>query len=215
MKAVIIGANGLIGSMLLEELLTSDKIERILVVHYRKLEFENSKIEFVQHDFADFENLRVDDQYDLGYCCLGTTRKKTPDLEQYKKIDVAYPVLFGKWFANQGGKHFSVVSAISADSSSSNYYNKFKGLLEDGIVALPIPSIAIMQPSLLLGNRQEKRIGEKIGIVLAPILNKVMFGSMKKYRAIEASKVSQAMFNASLSQKSKVKRYTWSEFSYF
>ena len=126
-----------------------------------------------------------------------------------------YPVAFANWFKKQGGKHYSVVSAVSANIDSSNYYNRFKGELEERLESLQLPYLSIMQPSLLLGARNERRLGEGVGKLLSPLLNVVMVGSLKKYRTIVADKVARQMFKAVVDQRDRVRRYVWIDFSNF
>ena len=215
MNAVIIGANGLIGSLLVDLLIETQRIDQVTIIHYRQLKYDHSKIKFVKCDFNKLDDLKLPYQGDIAYCCLGTTRKKTPDLEMYHQIDVVFPINFAVWFKKQGGKHFSVVSAIGAKSTASNFYTKFKGQLEDGLVAIDIPQFSIMQPSLLLGSRGEKRLAESVGKRFAHLINKVLLGSLSKYRAVDAEKVANVMLAASLKQEQRVQRYNWGDFSYF
>lgn len=215
MRVAVLGASGLVGSLLLDSLILEKEIDEIYVIHYRELKSIHAKVRVVVIDFSAFDQLMLDGTIDVAFCCLGTTKKKTPDLEKYFKIDVEYPFVFANWFKKQGGKHYSVVSAVSADASSSNYYSMFKGELEQRLESLQLPHLSIMQPSLLLGSRRESRLAEGIGKLFAPALNTLLLGRLKKYRAIAAHKVVNKMIEAVTGQVDRVSRYDWSDFSNF
>ena len=211
----IIGANGLIGSLLLEQLINDNRIGKIYIVHYRVLLFDHPKIEFVQCNFDDLLDLSLAEKVSIAYCCIGTTRKKTPNMRAYYQIDVTFPVHFAKWFIKQGGTHFSVVSAVSANVNASSFYSRFKGELEVQLDALEIPKLSVMRPSLLLGNRKEKRLAERIGTFFVPLFDLFLVGNLKKYRPINVEKVASKMLEVSFLQKGEVIRYQWMDFTYF
>ena len=147
-------------------------------------------------DFDKLEEYKESFVVDDVFCCLGTTIKKAKTKEAMWKIDVDYPVAIAKLASSQGAKKFLLVSSMNADPNSPIFYSKMKGKLEEEIIQIPYESTSIFRPSLLLGNRQEYRLGERAA---AAIFSKVPFlfaGPFKKYKAIEGKTVASAMYRA-------------------
>ncbi|ANE45651.1 oxidoreductase [Paenibacillus swuensis] len=195
--ALIAGASGLIGNELLHILLRDDTYARVVAVGRSKLAVEHPKL--VQHQ-VDFDRLQDAESWleaDDVYCCLGTTIKKAGSQEAMRRIDVEYPLALAKLARIRGAQTLAVVSSIGADPAASSFYLRMKGELEEGLKALAYDALHIFQPSLLLGNRAEFRLGEKAAEILAKPLSAVLFGSMRKYRPIHARVVAAAMFRAS------------------
>jgi uncharacterized protein YbjT (DUF2867 family) len=129
---------------------------------------------------------------------LGTTIKKAGSQEAFRKVDYDYVVNFAKVAEQVGAQKLLVISALGADSQSSIFYNRVKGEMEDTLRGLKIPQIEIFQPSLILGDRKEVRRGEELMQKISPVLNALLVGPLKKYRAISATDIARAMAIATL-----------------
>ena len=140
---------------------------------------------------------QINTSIDTVFCCLGTTIKKAGTQEKFKLVDYNYVVNLANWTKVNGANQFVVVSAMGASPKSSVFYSKVKGQMQEAISNLNIPSVSILQPSLLMGNRPEFRLGEKIAIGLMSVLNIFFVGPLKKYKSIQAQTVASAMFNLS------------------
>ncbi len=127
------------------------------------------------------------------FCCLGSTRKKTPDLNDYRKVDYEYPLLLAKIAAANKVEQFHLVSALGANPDSANFYSKLKGETERDIKTLTFKSLHIYKPSLLTGNRIEKRPMERFAVMAMNIINPMLRGNLKKYQSIKAETVARAM----------------------
>ena len=192
--ATIIGSTGMVGSLLLRVLLTSDTYERVIIFVRNKVKVSHPKL--TQHvvDFDDPETYRdLIEEGDM-YCCLGTTMKKAKTQEAFEKVDLTYPIEFAKAGVEKGIKQFLIVSSLGANTQSSNFYLHTKGKCEEALRVLAFKSISIFRPSLLLGRRKEFRLGEKLMTVLMSILSIFMIGPLRKYKAIRAKKVAYAMY---------------------
>tara|TARA_R110002124_G_scaffold178274_2_gene346170 strand:+ start:340 stop:1002 length:663 start_codon:yes stop_codon:yes gene_type:complete len=198
--ALIVGATGLIGQQLLKKLLDSPYYTRVIVLARRPTGIMNSKM--VEHIY-DFENpdarlVRGEDVF----CCLGTTIKKAGSKEAFRKVDLEYPLQIARFAQQNGAQKFLIVTAMGANPDSSIFYNQIKGKVEQRLQELQYEILHIFQPSLLLGERTERRVGERIGTIFANILNPFMVGSLRKFRAIDSNKVASAMIaNAKESKK--------------
>ncbi|MCU0339458.1 MAG: oxidoreductase, partial [Spirosomaceae bacterium] len=145
----------------------------------------------LQSIVADFDRLDAADIVaDDVFCCLGTTMKKAGSKEAFYKVDFTYPHEIAKKALANGAKRFAIVTAMGADSKSLFYYNRVKGDIEQSLRKLDFKTLLIFRPSLLLGERNESRLGEKIGESLAKAFR---FLTPAKYQAIEADKVARAM----------------------
>lgn len=201
-KALVVGATGLIGEQLVDLIANSDLYNQVIVISRREYKVESDKV-LVQ--IVDFENLDIEASYwnvDDVFCCLGTTMKKAGSKEAFKKVDLDYPIKIAQVTKAKGANSYHLISALGADAKSSVFYNRIKGQAEDAIAQISFDRYHIYQPSLLYGNRQEFRLGEKVGIILFKALNFLMLGPLKKYRGIESTKVAKAMLSfASTEQK--------------
>jgi uncharacterized protein YbjT (DUF2867 family) len=203
-KAVIAGASGLVGSELLSILLQSTQYDEVLILVRKELPVQHKKL--VQL-IVDFDNLDQHQQVINGhviFCCLGSTKSKTPNLLIYRKIDHDYPVKLAQIAVKNKMPHFHLVSAIGADSKSGNFYTKMKGETENDVQAVGIRSLHIYQPSLLTGNRKEHRLAERIATSIMKVIDPLLIGGLQKYRSIAAATVAMAMFKQSLNQEEGV-----------
>jgi uncharacterized protein YbjT (DUF2867 family) len=194
--ALIAGASGLVGSHLLEFLLQSNQYLKIYALVRKKLPLAHTKLEQIEFDFDDLEAYKSLPKVDSVFCCLGTTIKQAGGKDNFIKVDFSYPLYLATQTQLSGTKNFSIVTAMGADSKSIIFYNKVKGNVEDAIAHIGFESLNIFRPSLLLGERNETRPGEKAGEVILKLLNPLMTGSLKKYAAIYAKDVAKAMIVA-------------------
>jgi len=192
--ALLAGATGLVGNELLQYILQRPAYTKVKVLVRRPLQIEHPKLEQIVVDFDHLEQYQEHFRVDDVYCCLGTTIKKAGSQETFKKVDYEYPLALAKLAKQGGAQKFLIITALGSDANSNIFYNRVKGEVEEAIKQIGLPSLHIFQPSLLLGDRQEFRFGEKIGVVLSPLISPLMVGSMKKYRPIQAKDVAFAMY---------------------
>jgi uncharacterized protein YbjT (DUF2867 family) len=145
-------------------------------------------LEVIIFDFDNIDSSKV--VADDVFCCLGTTMKKAGSRSEFYKVDFNYPLQIAKAALSNQAKRFAIVSAMGANSSSLIYYNRVKGEIEGSLKQLNFESLLIFRPSLLVGERNEQRFGEKMGERLSKMLNPLI---PAKYQAIEAQKVANAM----------------------
>lgn len=189
--ALLVGATGLIGSQVLTRLLHAPYYSKVIVLTRSELPVKNTKLAEIIFDFdhPDVSQIVADDVF----CCLGTTIKKAGSQEAFRKVDFDYSLRIAKLAKLNGANKFLIVTAMGADSKSSIFYNRVKGEVEDELKELHYNSLHILRPSLLLGERKESRLGERVGEIFASVLKPVMLGPLKKYRAIDSAKVANAM----------------------
>ncbi len=211
--AVLLGATGLIGNHLLQLLLQDDHYSTVRALVRRPLPVIHPKLEVQITNFDDHDSFhRALGKGDAIFCCTGTTMEKVKgDKALYRRIDFDIPVHAAQWGIDNGFSQYLVVSAIGADAKSSNFYLHLKGSMEAAIHALPYVSLHIFRPSLLLGNREEKRKGEKLAQSIMPALSFMLPGSLKKYRAIDAADVAKAMLAAAKSGKAGINVHEYSQ----
>jgi uncharacterized protein YbjT (DUF2867 family) len=194
--AVITGATGLIGSLLLQKLLKDDAFAKVVALTRKLSEIPHPKLENVVVDFNDIESIRKSFSYaDVIFCCVGTTQKKVNgDLAAYRKVDFDIPVTLGKVGLEKGVKQFIFVSSIGANTSSNNFFLRLKGEIENAVSELGYECLYIIRPSMLLGKRTDDfRLGENIGQAVMRSASFLFFGQMKKYYPVKAEDVAKAM----------------------
>ncbi|MEA5260162.1 oxidoreductase [Arcicella aquatica] len=189
--ALIIGATGLVGSTLVKQILENPLYAKVTLLLRKPLDISHPKLvqETIDFDAPDATKIVGDDLF----CAMGTTLKKAGSKEAQYKIDCSYPFEIGKIAQANGIKQYILVSSIGADATSSNFYLRTKGDLEQKIKSLGFDNFISVRPSFIMGDRQEVRVGEKIGIVLAKIISPLLIGKLKKYRGIEAAQIAKAM----------------------
>ena len=189
--AIIIGATGLVGGTLVEQILDNPAYSKVVLLLRKPLNISHSKLvqEIIDFDKPDASKIMGDDLF----CAMGTTLAKAGSKEKQYKIDCTYPHEIGKIAKANGVKRYILVSSIGADFGSSTFYLRTKGDLEQKIKSLNFQNFVSLRPSFLLGDRKEFRLGEKIGIIIAKVLSPLMLGGLKKYRGIEASTVAKSM----------------------
>lgn len=188
--AIILGATGLTGSILLKKLLKDPVYEKIKLFSRSTADMNSPKIEEHLIDMFQLENHSEAFKADVVFCCIGTTKSKTPDKETYKKIDYGIPVTAAKLAKQNGIETFIVISAMGADANSSIFYNKTKGEMQRDVLSQRIKNIYILQPSLIVGDRDENRFGEKVATFFMKTFG---FLIPKKYKMIKAETIAEAM----------------------
>lgn len=127
------------------------------------------------------------------FCCLGTTIKRAGSQPAFRLVDHTFVIGLARSGLRAGATQFLLVSAIGADPASRIFYSRVKGETEAAVRKLPYRSIQIFRPSLLLGDRAEFRLGERIATLGAPMLSVLLFGRLRRYRPIHAATVARAM----------------------
>lgn len=205
----IVGASGLIGSCIVDEILQTTE-NKITVISRRSLGLSNSRIHEV---IADFTNQSALDEalkgIDAVFIAIGTTKKKMKgDLSAYRKVDYDIPVAVAQSCVTNNIPKLLLVSSVGAESTSTNFYLRLKGEVEQTIEKMPIQYIGIFQPSLLLGNRNEFRLGEKISQLIMPIFSFII---PSIYKPIAAKSIAKAMIREAIQDQKGVKRYTYTD----
>lgn len=204
--AVVLGATGLVGSHLLEQLLNDDFFTKVRVLVRRPLGLQHPKLEECITDFSNYAGY----QTRLGkgnciFCCIGTTNANVKgDKALYRSIDFDIPVNAARFGKEAGFQQYLLVSAAGANSKSPLFYSRLKGEVEEVIAAFKYKSLHVFRPSFLLGNRKEQRRGESIG---KKIFQFFSFIIPSKYKGIQAADVAKAMINAAKGGKEGVKVY--------
>ncbi|CAL2082924.1 Nucleoside-diphosphate sugar epimerase [Tenacibaculum sp. 190524A02b] len=193
--AIIIGATGLTGGLLLEKLLKDDSYKLIKVFGRRTTGIQSSKLKEFIGDIINLQTFKKDFTADEVFCCIGTTAKKTKDKETYKTIDYGIPKKAAILAKENGIKTFVVISAMGANSKSTIFYNKTKGEMEKAVLKQQIENTYILRPSLIKGKRTEFRLGEDMGNFFATLINPFLIGSLRKYRSIKAETIAKSMQN--------------------
>jgi len=194
-NVLLIGASGLIGSELVQLLLRDDKIKTVKVFVRKSLAIKDQKLRQLLVNFEHLEDFKHEFQGDALFCCIGTTRKKTPDLAAYKAIDYGIILAAATLARSNQVPQVHLVSAIGAAVSSKIFYNRLKGEIEKDVIRLDFPTTLIYQPAMLIGKRNESRPAEFIAQKLMPFFDVFLLGKARKYHSIEAKKVAESMLD--------------------
>lgn len=191
--AIILGATGLTGGYLLQQLLQDPFYDKVVLFSRSPVAVKNDKIEEHIINMFKLEEYGEVFQGDDVFCCIGTTKSKTPDEETYRKIDFGIPAAAARLSKRNGISKFLVISALGADPKSNMFYNKIKGEMEQAVMSQDISETYIFQPSLIAGDRVESRFFENLAKNAMKVINPILGGSLKKYRSIHPETIATAM----------------------
>jgi len=197
--ALVIGATGLIGRHLVDELIASDTFSKVTALTRKPLlvnsnKFENYVIDFEQlEEYAENTSQRSSEIFsvDVLFSCLGTTKKQAGSIQAQRKVDLDYQYEAASIARQQGVTEYFLVSSSGASANSPSAYLRMKGQLEGKVLALDFPRSVIFRPSLLLGKRAEQRLGESLGARVMPLLKYIPL--LKIYRPIQGAQVAIKM----------------------
>jgi len=195
--ALLFGSSGLVGGHLLRKLIENSNYSKIKIFVRLEPEINDPKLEIIKTNFNNLENHKEDIKGDDCFFCIGTTKKNSSNKDEYRRIELDMPKQIAQIAKSNSVNSFVFVSSGFADPKSSGDYLKFKGQVEEELKKLNFSKLGIMRPSFLMGDRKEKRIGEKIGIFLFKILSPLFLGPLKKMKPIHSEKVAKAMIKVS------------------
>lgn len=191
--AIVLGATGLTGHLLTQQLLDHPAYHTVKVLVRKDFPIQHPKLQVHQTDFqneAQLQNILTGD--DL-FCCIGTTIRKAGSQAAFRAVDFDIPVKAARIAAQNGITRMIVVSSLGANAGSSNFYLRTKGEMEVEVMKASVPVTIFVRPSMLLGHREELRAGERMGQWLVRAMAPLLQGSWRKYRGIQATKVARAM----------------------
>jgi uncharacterized protein YbjT (DUF2867 family) len=199
MKAVIAGATGLVGSHVVQKLVESSQLSEVIAITRRPLDIKHAKLKhIIVEDFSQITKVPADYKNDIYICCLGTTIKDAGSQEDFRKVDFAAILEFGKLAKAHDARSFVLISAMGADPKSSIFYNRVKGETEVALEALNIRSLTIFQPGLLIGDRIKLRRGEKFAIGVFRLLSPILPARLQKMVATQVDHLANRMIEVGL-----------------
>jgi len=201
--ALVFGSSGLVGQQLVKKLIQNNSFQKIKLFVRKKPYIQSPKIEIIETKFDNLEILSPEINGDSCFFCIGTTKKNSPDKTEYQRVELDLPKKIANLAKQNKIQSFIFISSGYANSKSSGDYLRFKGLVEEELISLKFNVLGILRPSFLLGNRKEKRIGEKIGIIIFLILSPLMMGPLKRMKPIHVKLVAGAMIKIALSEFNK------------
>jgi uncharacterized protein YbjT (DUF2867 family) len=191
--AIILGATGLTGGILLQILLEDPRYRKVKLFSRAAVGYRHPRMEETLGDIFSLDRFKDAFKGDEVYCCIGTTRAQTPDKESYRSIDYGIPVAASRLAKQNGIETYLAISALGANPQSRLFYNRTKGEMEAEILRQNISRTFILRPALLTGKRKKKRPGEWIAGQLMKALNIVMVGPLDKFRSIYPEDIARCM----------------------
>jgi uncharacterized protein YbjT (DUF2867 family) len=195
-KVIVAGSSGLVGKEVVKQLISDPSCKEIILLVRNNLEIKHPKIKEILFDFTSLEYEIENLEADSMIICIGTTMKKAQTKERFKEVDLNIPVKLAKLAIKLNVQNVAIISSMGADSKSSFFYNRVKGEMETQLITLNIKKLTIVRPSLLIGERNEFRFGERMA---EKVYTALPFIFPKKYKPIDASSVARAMIKASFS----------------
>lgn len=197
-SAIIFGSTGLVGGLLLEQLIADERYGEITIFVRKPTGNKNNKVDEIIFDPKKLDEFRSKVKADEVFCCLGTTIRTAGSQENFRRVD--YELV--RWCAvcakENGVKNFFVVSSLGAFADSANFYYKVKGEMEKAVSVLGFAKCVILRPSMLMGKRKEFRFGELIGQIVMTLF---WIFIPPKYKTISGKRVAKAMIVAANNEK--------------
>lgn len=197
-RAVVFGATGLVGKEVVSCLLNDEAFSKVITVGRRRTGHDHPKIEeIIIDDFARLSDVK--DQLDASvyFCCVGTTIKNAGSREAFSRVDLEIPRQIAQMAESMAVKTMVIISSLGADPGSSNFYLRTKGEMEQGVRHLYSGKLIIVRPSLLMGRRDEFRLGERVAVVFMKAFGWFFAGPLRRYRGIRSGDVAKAMIKLS------------------
>ena len=196
LTAILAGATGLVGGECLKRLVAAPEYERVIVVTRRDLGpgAKQSKVLQAVIEFDQLGGLRRSLRGDHVFCALGTTIRKAGSKSRFREVDYEYPLRLAQLTRMNGAQHFSIVSAMGASRTSPFFYSRVKGEVEASLRAMDWPSLAILRPSVIAGERAEPRPLERLG-------EHVLRFAPARWRPVAASDIAAAMVRTALASR--------------
>jgi uncharacterized protein YbjT (DUF2867 family) len=191
--ALIAGATGLVGAELLDLLLADPLVARVHSLVRRPSGRANEALAEHVVDFGTLSATSLEPPVDEAYCCLGTTMRAAGSRDAFRRVDFEFVMAFARLALGLGACSLTVISSLGADPESRSFYLRTKGEVERELIAFGLPSLGIVRPSLLLGQRRELRIGERAGELGLRLASPLLKGSLARYRPVHARMVARAM----------------------
>jgi uncharacterized protein YbjT (DUF2867 family) len=193
MKAIVFGASGLTGEALTAQLLADPSVSEVVVFLRRASGESHAKRAEIVIDFDKISDYTAQIKGDVVFNCLGTTLAKAGSQAAQQRIDRDYPIAIAQAAAQNGVPLMVSVSSVGT-ADSGNFYLKTKAEMEAGVCAALGESRCIfMRPSMLMGDRKEFRLGEKIGIFAMYGVDYLLLGGLRKYRSMPITDLAKAM----------------------
>jgi uncharacterized protein YbjT (DUF2867 family) len=208
--AVIAGASGLVGSLCLKLLLEDESYDRVVAVSRRALAVSHPKL---QQEIVDFGALGEHPAWvcDAVFCALGTTIRTAGSQAAFRRVDYDFVQAFAKWTHAGGAQSFALVSSVGANAASGNFYIRTKGEAEESVKNEGFRDTHLFRPSLLMGDRSERRFGESVAAAVMLPLQFALLGGLMRYRPARALDVARAMVAASSSPRPGVHVYEYTD----
>jgi len=189
--ALLAGATGLVGQALLRELLADPGYERVVAVGRQAPDVSHAKLLSVPTDFIDFDGIPAG--LDDAFCCLGTTIRAAGSQAAFRRVDHDFVVAFARAARAHGATRLALVSSLGADPRARVFYSRTKGEAEDAVAGLGFKTVHILRPSLLLGERAERRPAERLAMALSGVVTPLLRGPLRRYRPLRGEAVARAM----------------------
>ncbi len=191
--AIVLGATGLTGNLLLGRLLNDPRYALVLVFSRSDPGIRNGKLRVRNIDLLDLSAHKNEFFADEVYCCIGTTKAQTSDRKMYSRIDYGIPVAAARLCRENQIPTLVVISAMGSNPKSRIFYSRIKGEMEEEVIRTAVPKTHILRPALISGKRREKRFMEWVAAQAMNVLNLVLAGSLKKYRSVAANDIAICM----------------------
>lgn len=188
---ILLGATGLTGRHATAVFLADPRCSRLLAPTRRALDIDHPKLDSIPLNPASPDLPPLPGA--VFVCCLGSTIKNAGSRERFREIDHDLPLAYARAALAAGATRCVLVSSVGASATSPNFYLRVKAELESALAQLPFASLDIFRPSLLLGDRPDRRFAERLASPIARALAPLLLGPLSIYRPIPGAMLARAV----------------------
>ena len=192
-RILLVGGTGLVGGLLAERLCGEGEVEIHALLRRPADRRDPAWHEHVAPP-VEWPGIAEGIAAEVAVSALGTTMRAAGSRAAFRAVDFDMVVDIARAARAGGTRRMIVISSVGADAGSKNFYLRVKGEMEQALEGLGFDRLDIVRPGLLRGSRgAERRLGERLGILVSPVVNLFLRGRLDRFRAVDAARVAAAV----------------------
>lgn len=198
-RVLLIGATGLIGREVMRQAVTTPQV-RLTALARREVPLpRGARMEMLVADTANWAQAIATIQPDAIICALGTTFAAVgKDEAAFRAVDQDLVLAVARAARAAGVERFVLISSVGAAISAKAFYLRVKGEVEQALGKLGFRRLDLLQPGLLRGKRAERRVLERVAMIVSPLTDLLLQGQWRRFRSVPAATLARAALAATL-----------------
>jgi len=211
----MLGATGAVGNHAAQMLSKLPTIEQLTLLGRRpSTNIAGNNVSQHKVDVFSTESYKTLLQnHTTAICTLGVGQPSKMSKEEFVKIDKDVVVDFAIECKKAGIRHFQLLSSVGVSPSSSSFFLRTKGELEERLKALNFEQLSLFHPSMIITPTNRYGLSQAITLAVMPYIDPLLIGSMSKFRSIPVKTlgVAIALNSVSAHHSNPIEIFTWKE----